>query len=44
MNKVDKKSNDLNKKKNLTLNFNDKGEIVSNNRTGINYIPEKELK
>ncbi len=44
MNKEDKTPNKINKKKNLTLNFNDKGEPISNNRSGINYIPDEEIK
>ena len=44
MNLEDKTPNKINKKKNLTLNFNDKGEVVSNKRSGINYIPNEEIK
>lgn len=34
----------INKKKNLTLNFDDDGNEISNNRTGINQIPDEEMK
>ncbi|MGJ8760450.1 MULTISPECIES: hypothetical protein [unclassified Polaribacter] len=44
MNKEDKAPSKKNKKKNLTLNFDDKDNPSSNNRTGINYIPDKEIK
>lgn len=44
MNKEDKTPSKINKKKNLTLNFDDKGNPISNNRTGVNHIPDKEMK
>ncbi|WP_405605006.1 hypothetical protein [Polaribacter sp. Asnod1-A03] len=43
MNKEDVTLSKITKKKNLTLNFNDDGNAISNNRTGINYIPDKEI-